>query len=132
MQFINKRRGVKLYLCCFKQYVLKRMGGMNAWLKTFLLWVKVNNHLDKPASLPTIPYRWKVWRLGRKENLYPYWEMNFISASCGPYLIIILSYKVTVFFSIIFIHILELHLHRSGKSHRRFSVNYHLLHCQRQ
>jgi hypothetical protein len=65
---------------------------MSVWLKAFLHWVKVNNHLDKPASLPTITTRWKVWRLRRKEKLYPYWKLNFISATCGPYSIIILSY----------------------------------------
>jgi len=42
---------------------------MKAWLKAFFLWVKVNNHLDKPASLPTIPIRKKIRRLRRKEKL---------------------------------------------------------------
>jgi len=51
---------------------------MKAWLKAFLHWVKVNNHLDKPGSLPTIPTRWKVWRLRRIEKLYPYWKLSFI------------------------------------------------------
>jgi hypothetical protein len=81
---------------------------MKAWLKAFLHRVKVNNHLDRPTSLLTISTRWKIRRLRRNEKLYPYLEMSFISASCGPYSIFILSYMATVLFSIILIHILIL------------------------
>jgi hypothetical protein len=48
---------------------------------------------------------------GEMKKLCLYWEMNFISATCGQHSLITLTYKVIVFFSITFILIIQLHLH---------------------